>query len=515
MPALETEVLVVGGGSTGAGVVRDAAMRGLSTVLVERGDLAVGTTGRFHGLLHSGGRYAVKDPAAAVECVVENAILRRTVADCIEDTGGLFVTTKWDDPAFADEFERGCRAAGVLVEEIPVQEALRLEPRLDPSISRAFAVPDASIDPWKLVSGCARSAREHGAEILLYHRVLELERHNGNVVGARVENRLTGEEVRIRAEVVVNAAGAWAGQIAELAGCKVNVLPGKGIMIAMNHRLVNTVVNRCKPPADGDIIVPIRTVSVIGTTDTRVADPDKLEVTQQEIDEMLDEGEKLVPGFREARALRVWAGARPLFSAEDVSDTREVSRSHALLDHAERDRVEGLVTITGGKTTTFRLMAEAAVDAVCAHLGTDRPCRTHEEPLPGSEEGRFYWLGSRVQAREPVPRAEEIICECELITRDRLEAAMVTRPTTNLDDMRRMLRLGMGPCQGGFCIYRATGLLHAYERLDSRTANASLLDFLQERWKGVHPILHGDQLRQASLGDWIFQGLLAVQHLPE
>jgi glycerol-3-phosphate dehydrogenase len=515
VPALETDVLVVGGGSTGAGVVRDAAMRGFSTILVERGDLATGTTGRFHGLLHSGGRYAVKDPVAAVECVGENAILRRTAADCIEDTGGLFVTTKWDDPAFGDEFERGCIETGVPVEEIPVEEALRREPRLDPTISRAFSVPDASLDPWKLVSGCARSARENGAAILPYHRVVDLERQNDRVVGALVENELTGEELRIRAEVVVNAAGAWAGQIAELAGCRVTVHPGKGIMIAMNHRLVNTVVNRCKPPADGDIIVPIRTVSVIGTTDIRVADPDELEVTQHEIDEMLDEGEKLVPGFREARALRVWAGARPLFSAEEVSDTRDVSRTHTLLDHAERDGVQGFVTITGGKTTTFRLMAEAAVDAVCAHLGVDRPCRTHEEPLPGSEEGRFYWLGARVQAREPVPRSEEIICECELITRERLEAAMVRRRTTNLDDIRRTLRLGMGPCQGGFCIYRATGILHGFERLDARAANASLLDFLQERWKGVQPILHGDQLRQARLDDWIFQGLLAVQHLPE
>jgi glycerol-3-phosphate dehydrogenase len=515
VPALETEVLIVGGGSTGAGVARDAAMRGFSTILVERGDLAVGTTGRFHGLLHSGGRYAVKDPVAARECVVENAILRRTAADCIEDTGGLFVTTKWDDPAFGDEFVQGCVETGVPVEEIPVADALRREPRLDPTISRAFAVPDASLDPWKLVWGCARSAREHGAKILPYHRVLDLERNGDRIAGAMVRNELTGEEVRVRSDVVVNAAGAWAGQIAGLAGCTVTVLPGKGIMIAMNHRLVNTVINRCKPPADGDIIVPIRTVSVIGTTDTRVADPDELEVTQGEIDEMLDEGEKLVPGFREARALRVWAGARPLFAADDVTDTREVSRTHALLDHAERDGVEGFVTITGGKTTTYRLMAETAVDAVCAHLGVDRPCRTHEEPLPGSEDGRFYWLGSRVRAREPVPRSAEIVCECELITRDRLKEAMVRRHTTNLDDLRRTLRLGMGPCQGGFCIYRATGILHAFERVDQRTANASLLDFLQERWKGVHPILHGDQLRQARLDDWIFQGLLGVQHLPE
>src|SRR5213596_1930527 len=102
MSAVQADVLVIGGGSTGTGVARDAAMRGFSTVIVERRDLADGTTGRFHGLLHSGGRYAVKDPPAARECVVENAVLRRTAADCIEDTGGLFVTTPWDDPAFGD-----------------------------------------------------------------------------------------------------------------------------------------------------------------------------------------------------------------------------------------------------------------------------------------------------------------------------------------------------------------------------------------------------------------------------
>jgi glycerol-3-phosphate dehydrogenase len=312
--SLETEVLVIGGGSTGAGVTRDAATRGLKTVLVERKDLADGTTGRYHGLLHSGGRYAVKDPEAAKECIAENVILRRTAADCIEDTGGLFVTTPWDDPAFGDSFVEGCKATGIPVEEIAVSEALRREPRLEPGISRAFTVPDAALDPWKLVWACARSAQEHGAQILLYHRVLDLERDGERVTGALVRNELTGEELRVEARVVVNAAGAWAGQVAELAGCRVTILPGKGIMIAMNHRLVNTVVNRCKLPADGDIIVPIRTVCVIGTTDTRVADPDELEVTQSEIDEMLDEGEKLVPGFREAREFRILGGGCPLFS---------------------------------------------------------------------------------------------------------------------------------------------------------------------------------------------------------
>jgi glycerol-3-phosphate dehydrogenase len=517
MADLHTEVLVIGGGATGAGVARDAAMRGFRTVLVERRDLAEGTTGRFHGLLHSGGRYVVKDPRSAVECRDENAILRRIAADTIEDTGGLFVTTPGDDPAYGDEFVAGCEVAGIPVEEISVGQALRDEPRLNPEIVRAFTVPDAGIDAWKLVWSCARSAQEHGARVLTYHRVTDLRRNGGAVVGARLRNEIDGTELSIGADFVINASGAWAVQIASMAGCEgITILPGKGIMIAMNHRVVNTVVNRCEMPADGDIIVPIRTVSVIGTTDEQVADPDELPIPQREIDQMLEDGEKLVPGFREGRALRVWAGVRPLFSDDraDVTSTRDVSRSHALLDHRERDGIERFVTITGGKVTTFRRMAEDAVDAMCAQLGVDAPCRTHEEPLPDSRDRKYYTLGARLAAREQHLLDDQLVCECELIPRRRLEEVMRRRDTRNLDDIRRSLRLGMGPCQGGFCIYRATGILHGVARLDGPGANRALLDFLQERWKGVHPILYGDQLRQARLDDWIFQGLLNVEHLP-
>ena len=515
MATLQADVLVIGGGSTGVGVARDAAMRGLATVLVDRGDLATGTTGRFHGLLHSGGRYVVKDPKAALECIHENRILREIAADCIEDTGGLFVTTPIDDPAYADRFVEGCRAADVPVEEVPVGEALRQEPRLNPRISRALIVPDASVDSWKTVWGCARSAMAHGARILPYHEVLRLVVEGSTVKGAVVEDHRGGEEVEIHADLVVNAAGAWAGRIAAMAGCEVTILPGKGIMIAMNHRLVNTVVNRCEMPADGDIIVPIRTVSVIGTTDEKVADPDDWEITRDEVQKMLDAGENLVPGFREARALRVWGGVRPLFQEKaEGTDTRDVTRAHTLLNHRTRDGVERFLTITGGKFCTFRLMAEDTVDVLCAELGVDRACRTAHEPLPDSEDRRFYWLGARVAAREETLHRDQLICECEMVPRRRLEEAMSRRATTDLDDIRRTVRLGMGPCQGGFCIYRATGILHQVQRIPALAANGSLLDFLQERWKGVQPILYGDQLRQARLDDWIFQGLLDVGHLP-
>src|SRR3954454_12756714 len=354
---IQTEVLVIGGGATGVGTAWDAALRGFDVVLVERSDLVEGTSGRFHGLLHSGGRYVVKDPLAAKECVDENALLRHLMPDCIEATGGLFVETPDDDPAYAERFLEGCRTASLPVEELEVAEALRREPRLNPRIRRAFAVPDASIDAWKTAWSLARGATAHGARVLTYHRVVDLYRDDGAVTGARVRDERTGDELDIEASFILNASGAWAAQILHMAGIEdVGVVPGKGIMIAMNHRLAHTVLNRCTMPAAGDILVPTRTGSVIGTTDIRAADPDEIPVTQAEVDQMLDDGDRLVPGFRDARALRVWAGVRPLFqddkAGEAAADTRDVSRTHAVVDHAERDGVERFLTMSGGKLTT-------------------------------------------------------------------------------------------------------------------------------------------------------------------
>jgi glycerol-3-phosphate dehydrogenase len=188
MADMQTEVLVIGGGATGAGVAWDCALRGFQTMLAERADLGEGTSGRFHGLLHSGGRYAVKDPDAARECIAENVILRRIAADCIEDTGGLFVTTPDDDPAYGDEFLAGCVRTGVPAEEIDPAEALRREPRLNPGIRRAFTVPDAGIDAWKTVWALAGAARDRGARILPYHRVVGVLRDGDAVVGARLRD---------------------------------------------------------------------------------------------------------------------------------------------------------------------------------------------------------------------------------------------------------------------------------------------------------------------------------------
>ena len=573
MKQLNTEILVIGGGSTGTGVAWDAALRGFDVTLVERRDLTHGTTGRYHGLVHSGGRYVVKDPQSAIECIQENRILRRTHAHCIEDTSGFFVVTPEDEGEYPDRFKAACHAIGIPCSEISIAEALRKEPLLNPSISRIFQVPDAAADSFLSTHVTAQAAQMAGAQILTYHEVLGLimegSEGESRVVGAEVRDMTSGEEFAIFANMVINASGAWTGQIARMAGIEVTIIPGKGTMVAMNHRIVNTVINRCKMPDDGDIIVPIHTVAVIGTTDEKVTDPELLRIEPWEVQLMLEEGAKLVPSIRNARVLRAWAGVRPLYQEGFSGETRDATRALTLLDHLTRDDVSGFLTITGGKWTTFRLMAEITMDKACEQLGARRPCSTAHTPVPGVDQGH-YWLGHRLHEVEEQRLQGELVCECELVTRAMLENAAANNPTVTLDDLRRDVRLGMGPCQSGFCTYRAAGILHenmaqlqqnsqgqqqesipaaadddtatntgevgqgswsvAYMQSPahfasdplSKSAHAApsfdpnllLRDFLQERWKGVTPILWGRQLKQERLDQLIYLSLMNADHLP-
>ncbi|RIK25274.1 MAG: anaerobic glycerol-3-phosphate dehydrogenase subunit A, partial [Chloroflexi bacterium] len=229
---LDYHIIVIGGGGTGAAVIHDLTQRGFKATLVERGELTSGTTGRHHGLLHSGGRYAVKDPQSAIECIEENRILRRTHTHCIEDTSGFFVVTPEDEGDYPDRFKAACAKVGIPCEEIPVKEALRREPLLNPRISRVFEVPDGSADSFLATHVTAQAARQAGAQILIYHEVIDLlsEGSDGDrrVIGARVRDMVRGEEVRIEATMTINASGAWAGKIAALADIPVRVIPGKG-----------------------------------------------------------------------------------------------------------------------------------------------------------------------------------------------------------------------------------------------------------------------------------------------
>jgi glycerol-3-phosphate dehydrogenase len=526
-----SQAIIIGGGATGTGTLRDLAMRGVSAVLIEKDDLAAGTTGRNHGLLHSGARYAVTDQESARECNSENMILKRIARHCVEDTGGLFVTLPGDDPGYHDRLLKGCRASGIDARDVSVKEALLLEPNLNAGITAAIRVPDGTIDPFRLAASNMLDAKEHGAKVFTHTRVTGIELRGGEAVVTAVN--AAGVQMEFHGGVLINASGVWGQHICSLAGIELRMFPSKGSMLIIDYRVNNVVVNRCRKPSDGDIIVPGDTVSLIGTTSRKIGYDriEELTVDDDEIKVLLEDGEALIPNVSRTRALRAYCGVRPLVALSGETDGRDISRGIVLVDHRERDGADGLITIAGGKLMTYRLMAEMAADLACKKLGVKAKCTTAGVPLPGSEREIMHGRKMRslsgisksvvgstmfrhgLRVRDILKKDEKnyrLICECEMVTEGEVEYAIKTLNVGNIIDLRRRTRVGMGPCQGELCAYRSAGLFNEYGGCTPEQSLGMLRDFLEERWKGIKPVLWGDGLRESEFTYWIYQGLLGM-----
>ncbi|KKM10966.1 hypothetical protein SY88_10945 [Clostridiales bacterium PH28_bin88] len=496
----ETFVVVIGGGVTGTGVLRDLALRGIPAVLLEAGDLATGSSCRFHGLLHSGARYAVSDPDAARECAEENAILRKIAPFCIEETGGYFVLLPQDDPGYCADWVRACHQAGIFPQEVDRQSALTDEPLLNPEARRVFRVPDASVDGFLLAQSNATDAVIHGAQVRTYTKVTGILREGNRVTGVAARSLLTGDEEYWASEWVINAAGAWSAEVARMAGLSLELTPDKGSLLVFNHRLTSKVVNRCRYPADGDILVPHGPVSIFGTTSMAAGSPEDLEPDYWEVVQLMAKAREIIPSLDGARVLRAFAGVRPLLGGEGgeaAGPGRGLSRNFSVINHRQEDNVEGFISVFGGKLTTYRLMAQQAVDLLCSITGNKETCRTALLPLPRGE--------SRAGDGCADPCAAMAVCECERASRGALEALDGAKIHT-LDDLRRRLRLGMGPCQGMTCGFRAAGLLEATGTWTAERASRELAAFIQNRWKGSRHTLWGHQVRQFELTRGIYGG---------
>jgi glycerol-3-phosphate dehydrogenase len=375
-------VLIVGGGGTGGALAHDLTLRGLKVTLVERGEFTSGTTGRHHGLLHSGARYAVNDRESAVECIEENTILRRICPGTFEENDGLFVAVTDEDMEYHDDFVKGCAECGIPAQELTREQALALEPNLNPDLKAAVRVPDATMDAMRMPLRFFATAQRSGADLRNYMEVLELVVDQRVVSGALVRDHATGKVGEIRADLVVNATGPWSEKVAAMAGVDVPISPSPGVMLALRGRLCNMVVNRLHRSGDGDIVVPQRALSIVGTSSWTVEDPEELDVPEDHVRRMYEEGVKLIPAVAQAEFRAAWSAARPLIGSRGAADTgRELSRTFKTYDHAETDGVEGFLTVTGGKATTLRGMAELCADVICRKLGVEAECRTRETVL--------------------------------------------------------------------------------------------------------------------------------------
>ncbi len=536
------DVIIVGGGATGTGTLRDLTRRGLKVALVEQGDLASGTSGRFHGLLHSGGRYAVKDPESARECIEENTTLRRIAPHAIDVQEGLFVQVEGDDPAFADRWAQACAASGIPVREIGVAEALRRDPCLHPRTTRVFTIPDGSVDSWRLTQANVRDAQAHGADVLLWHRLEAIRVENGRVTGVELEDLQHKARVRLGCRMLVNATGAWAGRVGRLADIDIPMALDRGTMIVFDHYYSPRVVNRLRLPGDGDILVPVGSVSILGTSAVPVQDPEERTTDASEVQKLIGIGAEMIPALASARVFRTFTGIRPLYRPPQSSGgQRDISRGLVVLDHEETDGLAGMVTIVGGKLTTYRLMAEKVSDVVATRLGVTRPCTTAVEPLlrsAGSYRsllalGAAEAAGTTPEAMNirrarrlfsylPAAEAAELVrqgsgpllCECEGVDEAELVAAGKAAGHLDLADVRRRTRLGMGPCQGTLCAWRAGGVLYRAGLASAERANEALVTFLDGRWQGVRHSPTLQQLRAAEVTRGLYLGNLNIPSLP-
>jgi len=515
-------VLVIGGGVVGAGILRDLALRGIEAMLLEQGDFCHGASGGNQGMLHSGARYAVKDPVSAKECAKESKTLRSIAEHCIDDCGGIFVSLPGDDPGYPDEFLRGCGKAGVEVENLDIKEALLREPGLSNRIEHAASVKDASVDAFSLTLSNIESARNAGAKALNYQRIVKMNRVRGTVEEVHYQDALSGELKRLKPEIVVNAAGAWSAKIAALVQAPLPLTLDKGSMVVVDGRQTRGLINRLRSPADGDIIVPSHSVTILGTTSIAHTDPEKVRASVAEVELLRKECSLMLPTLESCRLVRAYARLRP--SAGDGGKGRDASRSFAIVDHTSSG-LDNMISLVGGKLTTYRLMAERAVDAVAELLGDNTSCTTAKESLLSSSQmGKAGAIPKRAMERMhrkygPIQaevashcqahRGAESICDCEEVLRGEISYFAGHPDVRTLSDVMRRTRAGMGYCQSSLCAFK---ILSAAKKGESdQNARQLLEDFLTERRNGIEPVLEGEQLRQEIFRSYLLQGTYRLE----
>ena len=516
--SLSTQVLIIGGGITGTAIARDLALRGVHSILIDRSHINAGASGANHGVLHSGARYTASDPESSRECMEENALLKKLAPHCIENTGGFYVAVKEDDEKWLADFPHNCAKCGVPCDPLDIKDVLEMEPALSRDIIAAYRTEDASIDPFRVSHENLAYAIACGHGFLPYTEVKRFDIDNHKIQSVQVKDVLTGREQTIEAEEIVNAAGAWVGQVAALAGASIDILYSKGTLLVTHSRLAHHMLLRLRPPSDGDVLCPGGTVSILGPSSVRLTSPDGIKPSVEEVDHIISQGVPIVPSLNHSRFIRAFSGVRPLIAkkkAEGTTDDRQISRGFDLIDHSA-DGVDNFQTIAGGKLSIFRLMAERVCDQVCARLKIDAPCRTREMPLPSTLNCEWTepGLSPKTWLEKQTPD-DFILCECEMVPKSAVAAISdsitVKDDTMLLHNIGARSRIGKGACQGTYCGLRITAQLYDRSRYQGDRGMADLAHFTDSRWKGQRAVLFGEQLKQAELQEALYCGLFDLE----
>ena len=486
------DLLVIGGGIIGAGIARDAALRGLEVALVEQADFGSGTTSRPTRLIHGGLRYLeLFDFALVRSDMREREILLRIASHLVFPLAFLLPLYR---PSF--RYQVKLRLGMQLYDLLSLDKSLPRRQHLDRAatlVAEPSLEPDGLEGAWRfydaqvplverLVVENLVDAASHGASVLNHAGVVDFVRESDRVAGVRVHDAIAGRDVEIRARFTVVATGPWLDRtIAPLRKQPEALLRlTKGVHIVTRRAVEQAHVLFAKSDGRLFFVVPWREATIVGTTDTDYAgDPGDVTASEADVRYLRDEARRAFPSAPFDEIYFTWAGVRALVREEGVSEG-EVSRKHALFDHAAREGVEGILSVVGGKITAYRAIAEEVVDAASRKLSRYTPSRSADEVLPGARSPDFAArpgdltleattrahltsiYGARAREVLDLARADPSLAaplcphhrgmEAEIVHAVRNEWAL-----TLGDVLLRRNALGLSACQALDCIDRVAG----------------------------------------------------------
>ena len=527
------DVVVIGGGVTGAGIARDLALRGLSVLLLEKGDWGAGTSGASSWMIHGGPRYLEYDwdttrrsciDAGHIVTIARNLVYRVVFIIPVLPHDRNNIERMETAMEVYDRFQPLKKAHPH--RRLTAAEARQAEPGLSPDVIAAVTMEEWGVDPHRLVYANVQDAMAHGARALNHTRVTDLIRDGGKVIGVRYRGP-DGATSEARARVVVNATGPWSPEVGTMAGVKVDLRPAKGIHIVYPHRISNFSISAESIDGRDLLMVAHAGFTLLGTTDDDFyGDLDSVDVQEDEVEYLLQGFERVFPAIRDYRPVRTTTGVRPtLFKWRRYED--ELSRRYEVIDHSASG-AEGFITIAGGKLSMYRLMAEETSDAVCRKLGHQAPCTTATRPLPGNEsdpepasdlasrcgipalavvrlQGRH---GSNAEKVLDEGNTARILCRCEPVTESELVYAARHEQVGTLADAFRRVGVAAGPCAGAACILRAAEVVgrelgwSATQRFDAAR------EFVRGAWLGRAPVLPHAGWAQEELAQGAMRGLM-------
>lgn len=390
------DILVIGGGATGLGTALDAASRGFRTLLLEQHDFGKGTSSRSTKLVHGGVRYLRQgDVSLVFEALKERGLMLQNAPHLVRNQSFVIPAYDWwEGPFYTVGLKVYDMMAGKLglgpSRHISREETLELIPTIEKcGLKGGIIYHDGQFDDARMLISLAQTCEDHDGVVANYIKVKELMQEKGLVFGVLAEDRETGEEFRIQAKAVVNATGVFTDDILRMDNPEAGhmIRPSQGIHLVLDSKFLQGKHAIMVPQtSDGRVMfaVPWYDKVVVGTTDTLV---DKISLEPKPLEEEIDfvlrtAGQYLAidPGWGDV--LSVFAGLRPLAaSGDEEKSTKEISRHHKVMVS-----VSGLISVIGGKWTTYRKMAEDAVDyALMVGELPERKCRTHHLPVHGYE----------------------------------------------------------------------------------------------------------------------------------